>query len=480
MYLPLDSKDAQPLAIPLDALRILLRGGDCFHPIFVQWQQWLDGVERKLLPSNLFSQDTHVAPYPAKVREGTQGWVWVSENFADQIKQVYLESLTCSAPTLPFTPFWTSATPYWNTPDFMVRASLESTVYHPNDVPLSELARLSPNVSTVIVTFATPTVFNAGDATIDYVNAIAEANTLAIVAAAHANGQKVWLSVGSWGRNQDQSFVDLCASDQLMQVFSDTCVAECTRLGLVGIELSWEWPNTPDKQQKFTRLVEILSATLHAAGFKLASAAAGADPTNSHSAYVITLLDRVNPRLYDLSATHSSYDEVAAVLNDVWLPKMDDPHKLHLSIPCYGWDLTDPMAPMIVSYRDLVGRYGESVCQQDSLGAIVYNGVPTAIRKAELAVALGLGGVSFWDNPWDVSPVDQPDLSLIESGSEVAWKGTPVSGGVRCLLHLKGWTFVTGPSNWKDTKRVAVMVYPADTPYSKGRAFVDSTLSLLN
>ena len=437
--------------------------------MFIDWQQWLNNLNTVLLPETLYNRDVTVPMFPAGLAEGVQGWVWVSENFASLIQQVYVESLARVTPTLPFTPFWQGVTPYWKTPHVQVSQlsgnQLLHTAYASNLQPASVIE--VPEGCRLIVNYAEISAIGE-DIELAYPSVQAEANTQALADLAPA-----LLAVGAWGNANDSSFMHVTENVGRAQSLASACVLECLNKGLIGIDVQWNFPNTVDKAARFALLVSQLSTALHANDLLLTLTCPASDSVAAVSPAVAGMVDGIHVRAFDSVDTGGLTVARAEQYVDGWIAQTGAPAKISLIVPCFGYDWSGELA-IGVAYSDIVGQLGPAAAQVDQQGSTYYNGIPTVQAKVELASAKGLAGVTYWTANMDA---DSTQLSLVASGFG---SRSLVDTDVRALFTSGQWTFVTGPSTWADPNKVAAVIYPGDLPYEEGgRTFIEQALLLL-
>ncbi len=83
-----------------------------------------------------------------------------------------------------------------------------------------------------------------------------------LVAAAHARGVKVDMSIGGWG-NCD-GFAPTAADPAKRQRFIDQVVDFCLTNGYDGVDIDWEFVTGPEQREDFTAFIKELSARLKA------------------------------------------------------------------------------------------------------------------------------------------------------------------------------------------------------------------------
>jgi len=225
-----------------------------------------------------------------------------------------------------------------------------------------------------------------------------------LVAAAHAKGKKVLISVGGYYDNGDDSDFEILATNPSSRLaFAKNLKEFMNQFDLDGIDVDWEYPEADDKY--FELILDIRNAI---GKDKLLTAAVGGDGTSGGGVTqkAIDLMDFVNIMSYDhIEATgHSTYDFAQKSL-EYWSNKTIDRSKLNLGIPFYS-------RPGEFSYNDL-----HRECPADSDICVFrgttqfYNGRSTLQSKIELIQSMGGGGIMIWELSKDV-PASSNDSLL--------------------------------------------------------------------
>ena len=133
--------------------------------------------------------------------------------------------------------------------------------------------------------------------TLDYSsNSITQANSSALVQAAHAAGKKALICVGGWAT--DGGFLGATGSATL-PTFVSNLVAFMTSRGYDGVDIDWE-PLNPGDGVQYTALITALRTALDAVSPRpLLTAATAWQP--SILALVQSMFDQINIMTYDLS-----------------------------------------------------------------------------------------------------------------------------------------------------------------------------------
>lgn len=217
---------------------------------------------------------------------------------------------------------------------------------------------------------------------------------------AHTNKVKVGLAIGGWAA-RTANFSAMAANPTARANFMAQAVALCDE-GLDGIDMDWEYPDA-GSAGNFALLMKELGTALHAKGKYLSAAVIGqGDYFGQHiRASVLENVDYLNLMAYDeqSQAHHSSY-EVGAASLDYWVTRRKLPkHKAVLGVPFYGRSING--GEQYVSYRDIVGS-NAAAAQIDVNNGLYYTGIPTMVKKTELAYQKG-GGIMIWELSQDAT-----------------------------------------------------------------------------
>jgi len=251
-----------------------------------------------------------------------------------------------------------------------------------------------------------------------------------LVAAAHAHGVEVYLSVGGGAGSGDYPAMASDASSRSRFVFNvaDYLGRHC----LDGVDIDWEsWTkdafNRPllSEMQDYELLLEDLRAALDEAGLKMSIDIAASNWFGQHiSDAVEPLVDEVHVMAYDFSGPwsapgpHSSYEQAIGSGTDAastglayWSGYRAWPiQKTYLGVPFYGRDF-DTGGGQGIAYRDIVAAYPYAP-DSDRVANIYYNGVATMEAKTRYVIEHGYPGIMIWEIAQDT---DDPSISLLSA-----------------------------------------------------------------
>ncbi|KAI5304837.1 hypothetical protein KEM56_005846 [Ascosphaera pollenicola] len=267
---------------------------------------------------------------------------------------------------------------------------------------------------------------------------------------------KLLLSIGGWTYSQNPNFSTLASSESGRQRFADTATKLILDLGMDGIDVDWEYPQSDQEAANFVLLLQKCRQTLdQAAGsdrkFYL-TIACPAGPSNYeklHLKEMTPYLDFYNLMAYDYAG---SWSTVASHQANIY-PSSSDPNstpfsteaaldyyintggvppeKMILGMPLYGraFGNTDgPGAPYqgsgeggsweagIWDYKVLPQPGAEEHIDKE-IGAswsydpsrrvmVTYDTVASVDEKTEYIKRRGLGGAMWWETSGDRDPVN--------------------------------------------------------------------------
>ncbi len=235
-----------------------------------------------------------------------------------------------------------------------------------------------------------------------------------VVRKGHDAGLKVFISLAGGGR-PDASVWKSVLLPQNRSAFVKHIQEYAKENDFDGVDVDIEGNLLPTIGQLYNPFVVELRQALHAEG-KGITAALGA--THIHEAIRKEALDSydfINVMVYDKTGIwrpndigpHSpySYAEEAIVF---WTEKWKMPaDRTVLGVPFYGFDFTPPAR--YIDFREIIEGH-PALAYQDSAGMRFYNGIPTIVRKTQLAKQK-LGGVMIWEITCD----SRGDLSLLRA-----------------------------------------------------------------
>lgn len=233
-----------------------------------------------------------------------------------------------------------------------------------------------------------------------------------IVKKGHDAGLKVFISLGGGGR-PDTTIWKSVLQSQNKDNFIAKIMEYVEANNFDGVDVDVEGNLLPYVGETYNPFVIELRKALHAKG-KGITAALGA--THFHEAVhqdALEAYDFINVMVYDKTGIwrpdvigpHSPYSFAEDAIKFWTEDKKIPAHRLTLGVPFYGFDFTPPAR--YIDYKEII-KNDPTLAYQDSIGARYYNGIPTIVRKVELAKGT-LGGVMIWE----ISSDARGDLSLL-------------------------------------------------------------------
>ena len=230
----------------------------------------------------------------------------------------------------------------------------------------------------------------------------------------HEANTKVFISLAGGGRPDTVIWKSLLTPEK-RSPFIKKIVEYVEQNNLDGVDVDIEGNLFPYIRESYNPFVIELRKALHAKG-KGMSAALGA--THVHqvvSQEAIEAYDFINVMVYDKTGIwkpdvigpHSPYSFAEEAIKFWTVDKKIPPAHITLGVPFYGFDFT-PRARYI-DYSEII-KGNPLLAYVDSTGMRYYNGIPTIVKKTELARKT-LGGIMIWELACDV----RGDLSLLRA-----------------------------------------------------------------
>lgn len=243
-----------------------------------------------------------------------------------------------------------------------------------------------------------------------------------VVARGHKAGLKVYVSLAGGGR-PDRTLWKEVLEPVNRSDFIRNILAFVEENDLDGVDVDIEWNLLPTLGELYTPFVIELKEMLHARG-KGITAALGA--TGLHQAVTqesLEAYDFINVMAYDKTGVwrpedagpHSPYSYAEDAIR-YWTEKRRiPPERIVLGVPFYGYDFTSPAR--YVSFREIVAA-DPSHAYKDVVDLKYYNGIPTIVKKTQLAKKK-TGGVMIWEISYDTPG----ELSLLRAVHQTVTAG---------------------------------------------------------
>lgn len=245
----------------------------------------------------------------------------------------------------------------------------------------------------------------------------------ALVPKAHAEGVKVFISIGGWsvgdGGGDDARFHRVAADPEERNYFVAKTMELVRRFDLDGVDVDWEYPDVENRSaEDNVLLMRQLGDSLHAAGKQLTAAVVHYGNQGEGTLdEIFGIVDWLNLMAYDddkgQPIPHSPYSLAEKSIN-YWVKQRELPaNKAVLGLPFYG----KPRRENLSHYKDLLAAGADPY--KDEFDSVYYNGITTIKRKTRLALTEGLGGVMIWEIGQDT----RDDRSLLKAINDEAGSG---------------------------------------------------------
>lgn len=239
-----------------------------------------------------------------------------------------------------------------------------------------------------------------------------------LVAQAHGDKAKVFISLGGWsykGEILEPAFKEIASSDEKRKFFIKNICDLVEQYDLDGVELDWEHPNKSTAAD-YEKLVTELSDALILQGKELTAALNGSwyDDWGGEEISVITKnsLDRfsfINVMSYDMNNEDHSPMWFYENSLSYWLNRGISPEKIVMGLPLYA-------KPSWLQYRQLVAinpDYAYTDYVPTTPLESYYNGLNTLREKTIIALNRA-GGVMLFDVNEDASDDEYSAVSMID------------------------------------------------------------------
>jgi chitinase len=235
-----------------------------------------------------------------------------------------------------------------------------------------------------------------------------------IVKKGHDAGLKVFISLAGGG-SPDQNLWKSLLQPKNRSAFINKILTFVEENNLDGVDVDIEGNLLPTIGKLYNPFVTGLRNALHAKGKGISSALGAVEVDNAISKEALDAYDFINVMVYDKTGIwrpqevgpHSPYSYAEEAIK-FWTEERKIPaQRILLGVPFYGFDFTPPAR--YISYKEIVDQY-PAFGYVDSSGMKYYNGIPTIVKKVELAKR-NLGGVMIWEIASDI----KGDMSLLRA-----------------------------------------------------------------
>lgn len=240
------------------------------------------------------------------------------------------------------------------------------------------------------------------------------ADIMPVVKKGHEAGLRVFISLAGGGTPDADVWKSLLKPEKRTQ-FIKNILEFVDTYGLDGVDVDIEWNLLPAIGELYNPFILELRDALHAQGKGITSALGATNLHEAISHKTLLTFDFINVMVYDKTGIwrpddvgqHSPYSYAEDAIQFWTVEQRIPSHRITLGVPFYGYDFTPPAR--YISYKELIEK-DPSNAYRDSLDLTYYNGIPTIVRKTELAKK-ELGGVMIWEISYDTNN----ELSLLRA-----------------------------------------------------------------
>ena len=235
-----------------------------------------------------------------------------------------------------------------------------------------------------------------------------------VITKAHAAKLKVFISLSGGGSPDTEIWKTLLLPGNRSS-FIKSIVAFVERYNLDGVDVDIEGNLLPYIGQTYNPFVIELRKALHIKGKGMSAALGAVGIDNVISQKALEAYDFINVMVYDKTGMwmpevigpHSPYSFAEEAIKFWTVDKKIPASHITLGVPFYGFDFTPPAR--YIDYSEIIKDI-PALAYQDSAGLRYYNGIPTIVKKTELAKKT-LGGIMIWELGCDT----KGDLSLLRA-----------------------------------------------------------------
>lgn len=240
------------------------------------------------------------------------------------------------------------------------------------------------------------------------------ADIMPVVKKGHDAGLRVFVSLAGGGK-PDVSIWSSVLKPKNRTVFINNIMEFVEKNELDGVDVDIEWNLLPAIGALYNPFILELKEALHAKGKGITTALGATNLHEAISKETLLAFDFINVMVYDKTGIwrpedvgpHSPFSYAKEAIQFWTIEKRIPAERIILGLPFYGFDFTPPAR--YISYKELIEK-DPSNAYRDSVDLTYYNGIPTMVRKTELAKNK-LGGVMIWEISYDVNK----ELSLLRA-----------------------------------------------------------------
>jgi GH18 family chitinase len=203
-----------------------------------------------------------------------------------------------------------------------------------------------------------------------------------------AGVQRVLICIGGGGRSGrlDAATNDRPSRARLVRELQTLCLER----GFDGVDFDWEFPRTAQQRSQFAHLIIETKRAFAAKGLLVTAAMISKQPLSRRA---LDSLDYLHLMAYDGPGEHASCDFAYDVVEN-YLARGVPAKKLCMGVPFYGRGVLKRSRAL--PYRKLAAKRPLDP-DTDKVGDLYFNGESTLKRKADYALAEGLGGIMVWE-----------------------------------------------------------------------------------
>lgn len=251
-----------------------------------------------------------------------------------------------------------------------------------------------------------------------------------VVEKAQANGVKTFVSIAGGGiRDEEKIYWKKVLQSSNRAEFIEKIVAYVEKNNLDGVDVDIEGNLLPTIGKTYNPFVLDLKKALHARGKGITAALPGTWLHEAVSQKAIEAFDFINVMVYDDTGPwnpdkpgpHAPFSFAERSIS-FWVDEKKIPsHRLVLGMPFYGYDFSIVGSKV---YSQIV-RDNPADAYRDEIGLLYYNGIPTIVKKTQLAMEK-VNGVMFWELGQDAFN----ELSLLRTVDQILKAGNCEGGTV--------------------------------------------------
>jgi len=235
-----------------------------------------------------------------------------------------------------------------------------------------------------------------------------------VVNKAHEVGLKVFVSIAGGG-TPDTALWKSMLMKKNRSDFIKNIVDYVEKNNLDGVDVDIEWNLFPTVGETYNPFVIGLKNALHAKGKGITSALGATGLPDIISQEALQAYDFINVMVYDKTGiwnpeeigSHSPFTYAEEAIK-YWTEDKNIPaDRIILGVPFYGFDFTPPAR--YINYSEII-QDNLLLAYVDSVDMKYFNGIPTIVKKTELAMKK-LGGIMIWEISCDMPG----DLSLLRA-----------------------------------------------------------------